>query len=121
MQFLGTQVAVALSNSIFVPVTDPLRDMLQTTLGTAYTIERELGGGGGMSRVLVANETALDRTVVVKVMAPEFAAGVSAGRVEREVKLAARLQQANIVLVLSSGNSLPATGSSSIARTSGVS
>ncbi len=33
-----------------------LRDQLQTTLGTAYTLERELGGGG-MSRVFVAEET----------------------------------------------------------------
>lgn len=30
-----------------------LRDQLQTTLGGSYTLERELGGGG-MSRVFVA-------------------------------------------------------------------
>ena len=35
-----------------------LRDQLQATLGDAYTIERELGGGG-MSRVFVAQEHAL--------------------------------------------------------------
>ena len=32
-----------------------LRDQLQSTLGNAYTLERELGGGG-MSRVFVADE-----------------------------------------------------------------
>ena len=36
-------------------------------------IERELGGGG-MSRVFVGDEVALDRKVVVKVLAPELAA-----------------------------------------------
>ena len=35
-----------------------LRDELQHTLGTAYTLERELGGGG-MSRVFVADEVRL--------------------------------------------------------------
>jgi eukaryotic-like serine/threonine-protein kinase len=84
-------------------VTD-LRTQLQTTLGDGYTLERELGGGG-MSRVFVAHENALGRTVVVKVIAPELAEGVSAERFAREVKLAARLQQANIVPVLSTGSS----------------
>ncbi len=83
-------------------MTDP-RDQLQTTLGTAYTLERELGGGG-MSRVYLAQETALGRQVVVKVVAPELAEGLSAERFAREVKLAARLQQANIVPVLTAGD-----------------
>ncbi|MBY0489255.1 MAG: protein kinase [Gemmatimonadaceae bacterium] len=81
-----------------------LRTQLQSTLGDSYTLERELGGGG-MSRVFVAHENALGRTVVVKVIAPELAEGVSADRFAREVKLAARLQQANIVPVLSTGSS----------------
>ena len=85
-------------------MTGVFRDQLQSALGAAYTLERELGGGG-MSRVFVAQETALGRTVVVKVIAPELAEGVSAERFAREVKLAARLQQANIVPVLSTGSS----------------
>ena len=79
-----------------------LRAQLQSTLGNAYTLERELGGGG-MSRVFVADEVALGRKVVVKVVAPELVEGVSIERFTREVKLAARLQQANIVPVLTSG------------------
>ena len=35
------------------PMADSLRDQLQSTLGSAYQLERELGGGG-MSRVFVA-------------------------------------------------------------------
>ncbi len=81
-----------------------LRAQLQTTLGDAYTLERELGGGG-MSRVFVARDNALGREVVVKVLAPELSASVSAERFTREIATAARLQQANIVPVLSAGTS----------------
>jgi tetratricopeptide (TPR) repeat protein/tRNA A-37 threonylcarbamoyl transferase component Bud32 len=85
-----------------------LRDTLQATLTGSYTLERELGGGG-MSRVFLADELRLGRKVVVKVLSPELAAGISAERFEREIKLAASLQQANIVPVLSAGdtNGLP--------------
>jgi serine/threonine-protein kinase len=81
-----------------------LRTQLQATLGDGYTLERELGGGG-MSRVFVARENALGREVVVKVIAPELAEGVSAERFVREIATAARLQQANIVPVLTAGTS----------------
>ena len=81
---------------------DPLRDQLQTSLGSAYLLERELGGGG-MSRVFVVDEVRLRRKLVVKVLAPELAAGLSAERFQREIELAARLQQANIVPLLTVG------------------
>jgi serine/threonine-protein kinase len=84
-------------------VTADIRSQLQATLSGSYTLERELGGGG-MSRVFVADETRLGRKVVVKVLSPELAAGISAERFEREIKLAASLQQANIVPVLSAGD-----------------
>jgi tetratricopeptide (TPR) repeat protein/tRNA A-37 threonylcarbamoyl transferase component Bud32 len=79
-----------------------LRERLQATLGEAYTLERELGGGG-MSRVFVADETALGRKVVVKVLPPDLAAGVSVDRFKREIQMAARLQHPHIVPVLSAG------------------
>ena len=79
-------------------MTTDLRAELQSTLGPAYTLERELGGGG-MSRVFVARQNALGRDVVVKVLAPELSASVSAERFTREIATAARLQQANIVPV----------------------
>ena len=79
-----------------------LRDQLQSALGASYRLDRELGGGG-MSRVFVADETRFRRKVVVKVLSPELAAGVNAERFERELQLAASLQQANIVPVLSAG------------------
>src|SRR5689334_16317132 len=84
--------------------TGGLRDQLSETLGSAYTLERELGGGG-MSRVFVADEKRLKRKVVVKVLSPELSQGISADRFEREIEVAASLQQANIVPVLSAGES----------------
>ena len=67
-----------------------------------YAIERELGGGG-MSRVFLARETALDRLVVIKVLPADLMGGVSVERFRREIQLAARLQQANIVPLLAAG------------------
>ncbi|MGH7618808.1 MAG: serine/threonine-protein kinase [Gemmatimonadaceae bacterium] len=80
----------------------PLQERLQAALGDAYRIERELPRGG-MSRVFVALETALGRNVVIKVLAPELTATLSAERFKREIMLAARLQHPNIVPLLSAG------------------
>lgn len=77
-----------------------IRDRLQAALD-GYSIQRELAGGG-MSRVFVARDDSLGRDVVIKVIAQE-GEGLSADRFAREVKVAARLQQANIVPVLSAG------------------
>jgi len=90
-----------------------LRDRLQSTLGSAYVIERELGGGG-MSRVFLAHDTSLGRRIVVKLLPPELAAGVNVERFKREIQLAAQLQHPHIVPLLSaselsveSGDRLP--------------
>ncbi|MEP6691938.1 MAG: serine/threonine-protein kinase [Gemmatimonadaceae bacterium] len=81
---------------------------LRETLGAAYTIERELGGGG-MSRVFVALDNTLHRQVVIKLLPPELAATVSVERFNREIMLSAALQHPHIVPVLSAGvsNGLP--------------
>ena len=79
-----------------------LRDQLQSVLGTAYHLERELTGGG-MSRVFLADDVALDRKVVVKVLAPELAGGVNVDRFKREISTAARLQHPHIVPLLTAG------------------
>jgi tetratricopeptide (TPR) repeat protein/tRNA A-37 threonylcarbamoyl transferase component Bud32 len=85
-----------------------LRDQLQVSLGDGYALERELGGGG-MSLTYVATEHALARRVVVKMLSPELAAGVSVERFRREILLAAKLQHPHVVPVLSTGvaNGLP--------------
>src|SRR5207237_2609875 len=83
-------------------VSGDLRDQLQQTLAGTYRLERELGGGG-MSRVFVATDTALDRKVVIKVLPPDLGFGVSLDRFRREIQLAAQLQHPHIVGVLSAG------------------
>ena len=82
--------------------TDSFSSELQSALAPAYTIQRELTGGG-MSRVFVALEHALGRTVVVKVLKPELGAGMNRERFRREIMLAAQLQHPHIVPVLSAG------------------
>jgi serine/threonine protein kinase/predicted esterase len=81
---------------------------LKSSLASTYTIERSLGGGG-MSRVFLAEETRLHRKVVIKVLAPGLAAEISAERFEREIALVAGLQHPNIVPLLTAGevNGLP--------------
>jgi tetratricopeptide (TPR) repeat protein len=79
-----------------------LREKLQTQLGGAYQIERELGGGG-MSRVFSATETAFGRKVVIKVLPAELGAGVNVDRFKREIQVAANLQHPHIVPVLTAG------------------
>ena len=83
-------------------MTDPLHDQLQASLGTGYTFQRELGGGG-MSRVFLMREEALARDVVVKVLPPELTQELSAERFTREIRLTAALQEPHIVPVLAAG------------------
>jgi serine/threonine-protein kinase len=79
-----------------------LRHHLQTSLGATYRIERELGGGG-MSRVFVAEETSLGRQVVVKVLRADAPSRVSVKRFQREIGLVAGLQHPHIVPLLTAG------------------
>jgi TolB-like protein/Flp pilus assembly protein TadD len=79
-----------------------LREQLQAALGDAYTIERELGGGG-MSHVFLATERRLDRQVVIKLLPPDLTGGVSLDRFHREIQLVARLQNPHIVPVITAG------------------
>ena len=81
---------------------DPFFQRLEAALTPAYTIERELTGGG-MSHVYLATEKALGRSVVVKVLPPELAAGVNRERFRREIHLAAQLQHPHIVPLLTAG------------------
>jgi serine/threonine-protein kinase len=75
---------------------------LGSALAGAYELERELGGGG-MSRVFLANEVALGRRVVIKVLPADLTIDLSAERFAREIQLAAALQHPCIVPVLTAG------------------
>jgi serine/threonine protein kinase len=85
------------------PAKDPeLRRRLQEHLAAKYSIEEEMGGGG-MSRVFLAQDHSLHRKVVIKVMPPSLAATVSVDRFRREIMLSAQLQHPHIVPVLAAG------------------
>ncbi len=56
-----------------------------------------------MSRVFLANETSLDRKVVLKLLPRELAAAVMLDRFRREIQLAARLQHPHILPLFSAG------------------
>jgi len=75
---------------------------LQAALGTAYRVAQELGGGG-MSRVFVAEETRLARRVVIKVLPPDLALEMRVDRFNREIQLSASLQHPHIVPLLAAG------------------
>jgi tetratricopeptide (TPR) repeat protein len=81
-----------------------LYERLQDAVGETYRLENELGGGG-MSRVFLAEEVELGRRVVIKVLPPEMAAGVNQDRFRREVQLAASLQHPHIVPLLTAASS----------------
>jgi tetratricopeptide (TPR) repeat protein/tRNA A-37 threonylcarbamoyl transferase component Bud32 len=78
-------------------------DRVQAAVGDTYNIEKELGGGG-MSRVFLAEEVELHRKVVIKVLPPDMAAGVNQDRFRREIQLAASLQHPHMVPLLTAGS-----------------
>src|SRR5688500_19936465 len=73
-----------------------ISERLLAALGSSYTMERELTGGG-MARVFVAEDSDLGRKVVIKILPPDLAASVSAERFRREILTVARLQHPHIV------------------------
>ncbi len=80
----------------------PFDAKLRDAFESQYILERELTGGG-MSRVFLATERALNRQVVIKVLPPELAAGVNRERFRREIQLAAQLQHPHIVPLYAAG------------------
>ncbi len=89
-------------STLILSVSASFQEHLELALGDEYRVVRELGGGG-MSRVFLATDVALGRSVVIKVLTPELAAGVNRDRFRREVHLAAGLQHPMIVPLLSAG------------------
>ena len=81
---------------------DDLSERLAQQLGQTHAILFEISGGG-MSRVFVAEERALNRKVVIKVLSPALAGAISVERFEREIMVLAGLNHPNVVPVLSAG------------------
>lgn len=81
---------------------ESIPENLTAQLGGAYTFERELQGGG-MARVYLAEDRELHRRVVIKVLPPDLALGVSAKRFRSEILTVAKLQHPHIVGILKAG------------------
>lgn len=94
---------MSVRHSRLPPHVSDLLSRVQTAVGNGYRVERELGGGG-MSRVFLATETALGRSVVIKLLAPELTTDLLAERFRREFQVTAVLgQHPHILPVLSTG------------------
>ncbi len=79
------------------------REHLQSALGGAYTVERELGRGG-MATVWLAHDLKHKRPVALKVLHADLAASLGPDRFQREIEVAAGLQHPHILSVHDSGN-----------------
>ncbi|MDZ4388111.1 MAG: protein kinase [Gemmatimonadales bacterium] len=75
---------------------------VRQALASRYRIEGVLGEGG-MATVYLAEDLKHKRQVAIKVMRPELAATLGAGRFTREVEIAAKLSHPNILPVYDSG------------------
>ena len=80
---------------------DPIA-RLNAALEGRYRIERQLGEGG-MATVHLANDLRHERKVALKVLKPELAAVVGAGRFLAEIKTTANLQHPHILPLFDSG------------------
>ena len=75
---------------------------LSAALADRYRIERELGAGG-MATVYLAQDLKHHRHVAIKVLRPELAAVIGAGRFLREIQTIATLQHPHILGLIDSG------------------
>lgn len=90
----------------FVPQTigrgEGLLEHLRNSFGESYRVDEELRGGG-MSRLFRAIDLALNSTVVIKILPPEFTNPTMVARFRRETEVTTRLRHPNILPILSSG------------------
>ncbi len=80
-----------------------LSQRLREALAGRYVIMREIGRGG-MATVCLAEDLKHRRKVAVKVLRPELAATVGAGRFLREIGIAAKLAHPHVLPVYDSGD-----------------
>ena len=82
---------------------------LGAALMDRYRLDRELGQGG-MATVYLAQDLRHDRPVALKVLRPELAAIIGAGRFLAEIKTTANLQHPHILPLFDSGQAGGRTG-----------
>src|SRR4051794_32369465 len=81
---------------------DDLIERLRMSFADSYRVDEELRGGG-MSRLFLATDLALNRKVVIKILPPELTSEMMAARFKRESEVTAHLQHPNILPVITAG------------------
>jgi serine/threonine protein kinase len=85
------------------PIASEVDPFIGRTIGGKFAIQRLLGAGA-MGAVYQAQQTALDRTVAIKVMRGELAFEPTfAARFQREAKSVSRLDHPNLIRILDYG------------------
>ena len=75
---------------------------LKTVFADLYDVKEEMKGGG-MSRLFLATDKALERRVVIKILPPDLVSPMMLARFNREAGVTARLQHPHILPVISAG------------------
>ena len=79
-----------------------LLEHLRKIFADNYRVDEELKGGG-MSRLFLATDLALNRKVVIKILPPELTSDMMAARFKRESEVTAHLQHPNILPIITAG------------------
>ena len=96
---LSERVVAARSREALLDLDDR---RLADALGDRYRLRRRIGRGG-MATVYLADDLRHERQVAVKVLQPELAAAVGAGRFLAEIRTTANLQHPHILPLFDSG------------------
>jgi eukaryotic-like serine/threonine-protein kinase len=81
---------------------DNLLEHLRKSFADSYRVEEELKRGG-MSRLFMATDLALNRKVVIKILPPELTSEMMATRFKREAEVTAHLQHPHILPIITAG------------------
>jgi eukaryotic-like serine/threonine-protein kinase len=84
------------------PKASSVQQRLSSALSGRYRVERVLGAGG-MATVYLAQDHRHDRRVALKVLRPDLAAAMGAGRFLSEIRTTANLQHPHILPLFDSG------------------
>jgi serine/threonine protein kinase len=78
---------------------DDLLENLRKSFADSYRVDTELKGGG-MSRLFMATDLALNRKVVIKILPPELTSNMMAARFKREAEVTAHLQHPHFLPII---------------------
>jgi serine/threonine-protein kinase len=99
----AAELAAALAPKIVEsPDDDDILGRLRKSYAEMYRVEGEMKGGG-MSRLFMATDLALNRKVVIKILPPDMVSPMMLARFKREGEVTARLQHPHILPVISAG------------------